>query len=152
MAGSINKVILIGNLGKDPEVRHLESGVAVCNFSIATGETYKDKNSGEKVTHTEWHNIVLWRGLAEVAEKYLKKGAKIYIEGKLRTRSWQDQEGNTRYTTEILGDNMTMLGKVGETNTMQSPPPQQAAAPKKEEKPLGGEFSKPESENDDLPF
>ena len=152
MAGSINKVILIGNLGKDPEVRHLESGVAVCNFSIATGETYKDKNSGEKVTHTEWHNIVLWRGLAEVAEKYLKKGAKIYIEGKLRTRSWQDQEGNTRYTTEILGDNMTMLGKVGETNTMQSPPPQQAAAPKKEEKPLGGEFSKPDSENDDLPF
>ena len=150
MAGSINKVILIGNLGKDPEVRHLESGVAVCNFSIATGETYKDKNSGEKVTHTEWHNIVLWRGLAEVAEKYLKKGAKIYIEGKLRTRSWQDQEGNTRYTTEILGDNMTMLGKAGETNTMQSP--QQAAAPKKEEKPLGGEFSKPESENDDLPF
>jgi single-strand DNA-binding protein len=152
MAGSINKVILIGNLGKDPEVRHLESGVAVCNFSIATGETYKDKNSGEKVTHTEWHNIVLWRGLAEVAEKYLKKGAKIYIEGKLRTRSWQDQEGNTRYTTEILGDNMTMLGKVGETNTMQSPPPQQAAAPKKEEKPLGGEFSKPDSDNDDLPF
>jgi len=152
MAGSINKVILIGNLGKDPEVRHLESGVAVCNFSIATGETYKDKNSGEKVTHTEWHNVVLWRGLAEVAEKYLKKGAKIYIEGKLRTRSWQDQEGNTRYTTEILGDNMTMLGKAGETNTMQSPLPQQAAAPKKEEKPLGGEFSKPESENDDLPF
>ena len=152
MAGSINKVILIGNLGKDPEVRHLESGVAVCNFSIATGETYKDKNSGEKVTHTEWHNIVLWRGLAEVAEKYLKKGAKIYIEGKLRTRSWQDQEGNTKYTTEILGDNMTMLGKAGEANTVQSPTPQQAAAPKKEEKPLGEEFSKPDSGNDDLPF
>ena len=152
MAGSINKVILIGNLGKDPEVRHLEGGVAVCNFSIATGETYKDKNSGEKVTHTEWHNIVLWRGLAEVAEKYLKKGAKIYIEGKLRTRSWQDQEGNTKYTTEILGDNMTMLGKAGEANTVQSPPPQQAAAPKKEEKPLGEEFSKPDSGNDDLPF
>ena len=121
MAGSINKVILIGNLGKDPEVRHLESGAAVCNFSIATGETYKDKNSGEKVTHTEWHNIVLWRGLAEVAEKYLKKGAKIYIEGKLRTRSWQDQEGNTRYATEILGDNMTMLGKAGESNSERRP-------------------------------
>ena len=151
MAGSINKVILIGNLGKDPEVRHLESGVAVCNFSIATGETYKDKNSGEKVTHTEWHNIVLWRGLAEVAEKYLKKGAKIYIEGKLRTRSWQDQEGNTRYTTEILGDNMTMLGKAGESNSV-APPSQPAAAPKKEEKPLGDEFSKPDSDNDDLPF
>ena len=87
MAGSINKVILIGNLGKDPEVRHLESGVAVCNFSIATGETYKDRNSGEKITHTEWHNIVLWRGLAEVAEKYLKKGAKIYINQLLYTGS-----------------------------------------------------------------
>lgn len=154
MAGSINKVILIGNLGKDPEVRHLESGVAVCNFSIATGETYKDKNSGEKVTHTEWHNIVLWRGLAEVAEKYLKKGAKIYIEGKLRTRSWQDQEGNTRYTTEILGDNMTMLGKAGESNTQNqaAPPSQPTAVPTKEEKPLGDEFSKPDSDNDDLPF
>ena len=152
MAGSINKVILIGNLGKDPEVRHLESGVAVCNFSIATGETYKDKNSGEKVTHTEWHNIVLWRGLAEVAEKYLKKGAKIYIEGKLRTRSWQDQEGNTRYTTEILGDNMTMLGKAVESNSVPAPPSQPAVVPKKEEKPLGDEFSKPDAENDDLPF
>jgi len=151
MAGSINKVILIGNLGKDPEVRHLESGVAVCNFSIATGETYKDRNTGEKITHTEWHNIVLWRGLAEVAEKYLKKGAKIYIEGKLRTRSWQDQDGNTRYTTEILGDNMTMLGKAGETNTGGSAPAQ-PAPPKKENKPLGEEFSKPDSDNDDLPF
>jgi len=151
MAGSINKVILIGNLGKDPEVRHLESGVAVCNFSIATGETYKDRNTGEKITHTEWHNIVLWRGLAEVAEKYLKKGAKIYIEGKLRTRSWQDQDGNTRYTTEILGDNMTMLVKAGETNTGGSAPAQ-PAPPKKENKPLGEEFSKPDSDNDDLPF
>jgi len=152
MAGSINKVILIGNLGKDPEVRHLESGVAVCNFSIATGETYKDRNSGEKVTHTEWHNIVLWRGLAEVAEKYLKKGAKIYVEGKLRTRSWQDQEGNTRYTTEILGDNMTMLGKVGDVNSDAAAPAQPPITQKKEDKPLGEEFSKPDSDNDDLPF
>jgi single-strand DNA-binding protein len=151
MAGSINKVILIGNLGKDPEVRHLESGVAVCNFSIATGETYKDRNSGEKVTHTEWHNIVLWRGLAEVAEKYLKKGAKIYIEGKLRTRSWQDQEGNTRYTTEILGDNMTMLGK-SEPNPSPVASSQSMEASKKKEEPLGNEFSNPDVENDDLPF
>jgi len=89
--------------------------------------------------------------LAEVAEKYLKKGAKIYIEGKLRTRSWQDQDGNTRYTTEILGDNMTMLGKAGETNTGGSAPAQ-PAPPKKENKPLGEEFSKPDSDNDDLPF
>ncbi len=152
MAGSINKVILIGNLGKDPEVRHLEGGVAVCNFSIATGETYKDRNSGEKVTHTEWHNIVLWRGLAEVAEKYLKKGAKIYIEGKLRTRSWQDQEGNTRYTTEILGDNMTMLGKAGEPNPSPAASAQSTNAPKKKEETLGNEFSKPDVGNDDLPF
>ena len=151
MAGSINKVILIGNLGKDPEVRHLESGVAVCNFSIATGETYKDRNSGEKVTHTEWHNIVLWRGLAEVAEKYLKKGAKIYIEGKLRTRSWQDQEGNTRYTTEILGDNMTMLGK-SEPNSSPAASSKSMEASKKKEEPLGNEFSNPDVENDDLPF
>ena len=155
MAGSINKVILIGNLGKDPEVRYLESGVAVCNFSIATGETYKDRNSGEKVTHTEWHNIVLWRGLAEIAEKYLKKGAKIYIEGKLRTRSWQDQEGQTKYTTEILGDNMTMLGKAGESSTeipAPSAPSQPSEAPKKVENSLDKDFSKPDSGNDDLPF
>lgn len=109
MAG-VNKVILIGNLGKDPEVRHLESGVMVANFPIATSETYKDRTTGERKTVTEWHNIVLWRGLAEISEKYLKKGNQIYIEGKLRTRSWTDQDGNTRYTTEVVADNMTMLG------------------------------------------
>ena len=108
MAG-VNKVILVGNLGKDPEVRHLDNGVAVANFSLATTENYKNKE-GEKVSQTEWHNIVLWRGLAEVAEKYLKKGANIYIEGKIRTRKWEDKDGITRYSTEILGDNMTMLG------------------------------------------
>jgi len=108
MAG-VNKVILIGNLGKDPEVRYLDSGVAVANFSLATTENYKNKE-GERVSQTEWHNIVLWRGLAEVAEKWLKKGSSVYIEGKIRTRKWEDKEGNTRYSTEILGDNMTMLG------------------------------------------
>ena len=108
MAG-VNKVILIGNLGKDPEVRHLESGATVANFPIATTETYKDRN-GNRQEQTEWHNIVLWRGLADIAEKYLKKGNQIYVEGKLRTRSWEDKEGNTRYTTEVVGDNMTMLG------------------------------------------
>ncbi|MGM0580062.1 MAG: single-stranded DNA-binding protein [Bacteroidota bacterium] len=105
----VNKVILIGNLGKDPEVRHLDNGVSVANFSIATTETYKDRNSGERVDQTEWHNIVLWRGLAEVAEKYLKKGDSIYIEGKLRTKSWE-KDGVTRYTTEVVGDQLTMLG------------------------------------------
>ena len=108
MAG-VNKVILVGNLGKDPEVRYLDNGVAVANFSLATTENYKNK-SGERVSQTEWHNIVLWRGLAEVAEKYLKKGASVYVEGKIKTRKWEDKEGNTRYNTEILADNMTMLG------------------------------------------
>ena len=108
MAG-VNKVILVGNLGKDPEVKYLDNGVAVANFSLATTENYKNKE-GEKVSQTEWHNIVLWRGLAEVAEKYLKKGASVYIEGKIKTRKWEDKDGNTRYNTEILADNMTMLG------------------------------------------
>ncbi len=114
---SVNKVILIGNLGKDPEVRYLEGGVPVANFTLATSEKY-NKN-GEKVTQTEWHNIVLWRGLAEVAEKYLKKGNQVYIEGKLRTRSWEDQTGNKRYTTEIVADTMTMLGGAKDTGYSQ---------------------------------
>lgn len=105
---SVNKVILIGNLGKDPEVRHLEGGVAVARFPIATSETFKDKN-GDRQERTEWHNIVVWRGLAEVAEKYLKKGQSVFIEGKIRTNSYQDKEGQQRYSTEIVADNMTML-------------------------------------------
>ena len=108
MAG-VNKVILVGNLGKDPEVKYLDSGVVVANFSLATTENYKNKE-GERVSQTEWHNIVLWRGLAEVAEKYLKKGSSVYIEGKIKTRKWEDKEGINRYNTEILADNMTMLG------------------------------------------
>jgi single-strand DNA-binding protein len=105
----VNRVILVGNLGKDPEIRTLEGGTKVANFPLATSETFKNKN-GEKTEHTEWHNIVLWRGLAEIAEKFLKKGKTIYIEGRLRTRSWEDSSGNKRYTTEIVADNMTMLG------------------------------------------
>jgi len=111
MAG-INKVILIGNLGADPEVRHLESGSVVANFNIATSESYTNK-SGERVTQTEWHRIELWDGLARVAEQYLKKGNTVYIEGKIRTDSWQDKDGNNRYTTKIRGINMTMLDKAG---------------------------------------
>lgn len=106
----VNKVILIGNLGKDPEVKYLESGTAVANFSLATSETYKDKN-GERKTKTEWHNIVLWKGLAEIAEKYLKKGASIYLSGQITTRAWENKDGETRYTTEIVGRELTMLGK-----------------------------------------
>ena len=106
----INKVILIGNLGKDPEVRYLDSGIAVANLSIATTETYKNKE-GNKVSQTEWHDVVLWRGLAEVAEKYLNKGASVYIEGKIKTSKWVDKDENTRYKTEIMADKMTMLNK-----------------------------------------
>lgn len=108
----VNKVIIVGRLGKDPEVRHLESGASVANFPVATSEVYKDRNTGERKEQTEWHNVVLWRGLADIAEKYLNKGDMVYIEGKLRTRSWE-KDGITRYTTEIVGDNMTMLSPKG---------------------------------------
>lgn len=109
----VNKVILVGRLGKEPEVRNLDNGAVVANFSMATSEVYKDRTTGERKEATEWHNIVLWRGLAEIAQKYLHKGDMVYIEGKLRTRSWE-KDGVTRYTTEIIGDNMTMLsGKSG---------------------------------------
>lgn len=107
MAG-INKVILVGHLGKDPEVRTLENGTKVATFSLATSESYKDKN-GNKVEKTEWHNVVVWRQLAEITEKYVKKGQLLYIEGKLRTRSWE-KDGQKHYTTEIVADQMTMLG------------------------------------------
>jgi single-strand DNA-binding protein len=106
----VNKVILIGNLGADPEIRHLQNGVSVANFRIATSETYKDKNTGEKREQTEWHSIVAWRGLAEITEKYLKKGSKVYVEGKLRTRKWE-KDGIDRYTTEIMADEMTLLDR-----------------------------------------
>ncbi len=114
MAGSVNKVILIGNLGKDPEVRSFQNGGKVCNFSIATSESWKDKSSGERQERTEWHNIAIFsEGLVGVAERYLRKGSKVYIEGQLRTRKWQDQSGNDRYTTEVvlqgLGSTLTML-------------------------------------------
>ena len=104
----VNKVILIGNVGADPEVRYLDGGVAVANLRLATTERYRNKN-GENIDQTEWHNIVLWRGLAEIVEKYVRKGMRLYIEGRIRTRSWDDQNGNKRYTTEIWADNMQML-------------------------------------------
>ena len=106
---SVNKVILVGNVGRDPEIRHLDNGVAVANFPLATSESYTAKN-GERVTTTEWHNIVLWRGLAEVAEKYVTKGRQLYIEGRIRTRSYDDKDGVKKYVTEIYGDVMQMLG------------------------------------------
>ena len=106
----LNKVTLIGNLGKDPETRELEGKIKVAKFSLATSESYRDEK-GEKHTATEWHNVVLWRGLAEMAEKYLKKGSSIYLEGKLKTRSFEDKNGDKRYVTEVIGENVIMLDK-----------------------------------------
>ena len=137
----VNKVVLIGNAGQDPEVRHLDSGVAVANFNLATNESYKDK-TGEKVTQTEWHRIVLWRGLAEVAEKYVKKGELLYIEGRLRTRAWDDKDGNKRYTTEVFADNMKMLGKKSD----------QAGTVRQDESGQMEEAGPETSGDDDLPF
>jgi single-strand DNA-binding protein len=149
MVGSVNKVILIGNLGKDPEIRRLENGAVVANFSLATSETYTDKNTGEKRETTDWHNIVVWRGLAEVVEKYIHKGTKIYVEGKLKTRSWQDKEGNTRYTTEVLAEEITILSRPDtERNSQENKPvypPQDTSPPS----PMPDLMS---DESDDLPF
>lgn len=108
MAG-INKVILVGRLGRDPEVRYTPSGVTVANFSIATSEEWKDKDTGQKQERTEWHKIVAWRRLGEICGEYLRKGKQVYIEGKLQTKSWEDRDGNKRYTTEIVASNMQML-------------------------------------------
>jgi len=146
MAGSVNKVILIGNLGRDPEVRYLESGVPVARFSIATSESYSDKNSGEKKEVTDWHNIVLWRGLAKVAESYLKKGMKVYVEGKLKTRTWQDENNQTRYSTEVVADQMTMLSRAEESAKPNYPD----SVENNPVKPAGKDIS-PEPE-EDLPF
>ena len=138
MAG-VNKVILVGNLGKDPEIWTFEDGTKKASFSLATTESYKDK-MGNKVDQTEWHNVVLWRGLAGIAEQYLKKGGSVYVEGKIRSRSYQDKEGNTKYITEIFGDNMTMLG--GRNDNAAAPtPPVQPASP-----------APTATEPDDLPF
>jgi single-strand DNA-binding protein len=109
----VNRVILIGNLGKDPDVQYLEGNIGVAKFSLATTETYKDRG-GKLVSQTEWHTVVLWRGLAELAQKYLHKGSLVYIEGRLRTRSWEDKEGNKKFATEVVGDNLIMLDKRGE--------------------------------------
>ncbi len=113
MARGINKVILVGNLGKDPDTRYMPSGKAVTSFSIATSESWTDKQSGDKQERTEWHNIVLFDKLGEIAAEYLRKGSQVYIEGSLRTRKWQDKEGKDRYTTEIVGRDMQMLGSRG---------------------------------------
>jgi single-strand DNA-binding protein len=108
---SLNKVLLIGNAGRDPEIRHLETGVAFVTLSIATTERYKDRNSGEMKEHTEWHTVVFWRGLAELVERHVRKGSQLFIEGRLRSRSWEDQSGQKRYVVEIMADTLRLLGR-----------------------------------------
>ena len=113
MARGVNKVIVVGNLGQDPETRYMPSGSAVTNLRIATNESWKDKQTGEQKDRTEWHSVAMFGRLAEIAAEYLRKGSQVYIEGKLRTRKWQDKDGNDRYTTEIIADEMQMLGGRG---------------------------------------
>ena len=134
---SVNKVILVGNLGSDPEMRYLQNGDAVCNIKIATSESWKDKQTGEKKETTEWHRVVFFRQLAEIAGKYLKKGSSVYVEGKITTRKWQDKEGTDRYTTEITGNEMKMLGgrqdgDSGERTQQRSEQAKQAPAKKEQ--------------------
>ena len=150
MARGVNKVILVGNLGKDPEVRYMPNGNAVANITLATSESWKDKTSGEQQEKTEWHRIVMFRRLGEIAGEYLKKGSQVYIEGKLQTRKWQDNSGNDRYTTEIVASDMQMLGGRGggsagfssDSAPAQSAPAKSAPAPAA----AGGDF------DDDIPF
>lgn len=144
---SLNKVMLIGNLGRDPEIRHLESGVVNSTFTLATSERYRDRTTGETKEQTEWHNIVCWRQLAEFTENYLKKGTQVYVEGKLRSRSYNDQNGNTRYITEIVADTIQLLGRKSDNNTAA---PAQAAPVTAQPRPA---VTKPiVDEGDDLPF
>ncbi|MBE7540632.1 MAG: single-stranded DNA-binding protein [Opitutaceae bacterium] len=149
---SINKVILIGNLGADPETRHAPSGDAICNLRLATTDTWKDRETGEKKEATEWHRVSLFGKLAEIANQYLKKGSQVYIEGSLRTRKWQDKDGQDRYTTEIRCDTLKMLGSRQQSGGEQAPAPRPAQAPQgggtpaRRPVPAGGDF------DDDIPF
>jgi len=151
MARGVNKVILVGNLGRDPEVRYMPNGNAVANLTLATTESWKDKQSGDQQEKTEWHRVVMFRRLAEIAGEYLKKGSQIYIEGKLQTRKWQDNAGNDRYTTEIVANEMQMLGGRGGSADYSSnaePAPAQAQAAREPEPAAAG----PADFDDDIPF
>jgi single-strand DNA-binding protein len=150
MARGVNKVILVGNLGQDPEVRYMPSGGAVANLRIATTESWKDKQTGERQERTEWHSVVMFGRLAEIAGEYLSKGRQVYIEGKLQTRKWQDRDGNDRYTTEIVASEMQMLGGRGEGSApfQDSRPPSRQEAPAA---PAGG-FDAGDDLDDDIPF
>ena len=143
---SVNKVILVGHLGKDPEVRYMPNGDAVANFSIATTDSWKDK-SGARQERTEWHNIAMYRRLAEIAGEYLKKGSSVYVEGRLQTRKWQDKNGQDRYTTEIICDQMQMLGSKGERQSRYEEPPPPPPPVRRQEKPVVSHDM-----DDDIPF
>ncbi len=161
---AVNKVILVGNVGKDPETRYLDENTPVCKFPLATSEVYKNRD-GERIEQTEWHNIVLWRGLAKVAEQYVKKGSQLFIEGKIRTRSYDDKDGVKRYTTEIVGDNMQMLGRRQDDGQQGGVAPKQdyrqntsvspgatSSQPPTISHDIEPDISGPGSEPDDLPF
>ncbi len=152
MARGVNKVIIVGNLGQDPETRYMPSGAAVTNFTVATNESWKDKQTGEQKERTEWHRVAMFNRLAEIAAEYLRKGSQVYIEGKLRTRKWQGQDGQDRYTTEIIADEMQMLGGRGGgggSSSYGGSPSQTGGGSR------GGDASTPSSDgefDDDIPF
>jgi single-strand DNA-binding protein len=161
----INKAIILGNLGKDPEIRYASNGNAIANFSIATSESWKDKNSGEKVEKTEWHRISAFGKLAEIIGEYLKKGSQVYIEGRLQTRKWQDKDGQDKYTTEIVASDMQMLGGRGDggggasrNDSYDQSAPQQSAPQQPAAAPAGGSGAAPAASpgggdfDDDIPF
>jgi len=164
---SINKVILIGNLGRDPEVRYTANGAAICNITVATSRNWKDKTSGEKMEETEWHRVVFYDRLAEVAGEYLKKGRSVYVEGRLKTRKWQDKDGVEKYTTEIIADNMQLLGGReggsagagaeeggggGYAPRERSAPPARPAAPRPAPAPAAKSSTGFDDMDDDIPF
>jgi len=149
MARGINKAILVGNLGKDPETRYTPSGSAVTNITVATSESWKDKQTGETQERTEWHRVVFFNRLAEVAGEYLKKGSQVYIEGKIQTRKWQDNNGNDRWTTEIVGNEMQMLGSRGENTGGGGRPAAQSSAPAQQKQ---GTAPPADDFEDDIPF
>jgi len=157
MARGINKVILIGNLGADPETRAMPSGTTVANLRVATSESWRDKQTGEQQERTEWHRVALFGRLAEIAGEYLRKGSQVYIEGSLRTRKWQDKQGNERYSTEIIGNELQMLGGRGGGGGAAGAPGEGAArssspAPSYAEESGGGGGSRSEEFDDDIPF
>lgn len=152
MARGINKVILIGNVGKDPETRYMPSGGAVTNITVATSESWKDKNTGDKQERTEWHRVVFFNRLGEIAGEYLKKGSKVYVEGSLRTRKWQDNNGQDKYTTEIVGNEMQMLDSRGGGSASFDAPQQQQSRPQQQPQQAPAAAPPDNGFDDDIPF